>query len=58
MKLAEISKKYSHEQKMFFIFIIVNLIVWSLVGTIRTVLPTDSLDLFIQFSKAICLYMR
>ena len=44
MNLAEISKKISHEQKMFFIFIVVNLIVWSLIGTIRTVLPTDSLE--------------
>ena len=44
MNIANFFKKYSHEQKMFFIFIIVNLIVWPLVGTIRTVLPTDSLE--------------
>ena len=36
--------KFSHEQKMFALFIVINLVVWSLVGLIRTVLPTDSLE--------------
>ena len=44
VSILEKFKNYSHEQKMFFIFILVNLIVWPLVGMIRLVLPTDSLE--------------
>lgn len=40
----KILKNFSREQKIFFIFIIINLIIWPLIGTIRTVLPTDSLE--------------
>ena len=44
MKLEFFTDKFSFEQKKFAIFILVNLIVWSVLGTIRLVLPTDSLE--------------
>ena len=44
MDFKKIADRFSDEQKNFAIFILINLIVWSLVGMIRTVLPTDSLE--------------
>ncbi len=40
----QIIKKLNHEHKVFLIFLLVHLIVWSTIGLIRTVLPTDALE--------------
>ena len=37
-------KELSYERKWFIVFLIVHLVVWSCIGLIRTVLPTDSLE--------------
>lgn len=44
MGLRTLYNKLNEEQKLFGLFIIINLIVWSVLGTIRTVLPTDTLE--------------
>ena len=44
MQIKNFLDKFSHEQRMFALFIAINLVVWSAVGLIRTVLPTDSLE--------------
>lgn len=40
----EFLKNLSHEKKVFWTFLLVHLLVWSGIGLIRTVLPTDSLE--------------
>ncbi len=42
--MIEIWRKLSYERKWFIVFLIVHLLVWSGIGLIRTVLPTDSLE--------------
>ena len=37
-------KNWSYERKMFILFLVLHFIVWSCIGLIRTVLPTDSLE--------------
>ena len=37
-------KELSYERKWFIVFLIVHVLVWSCIGLIRTVLPTDSLE--------------
>ena len=37
-------KELSYERKWFIAFLIIHLLVWSSIGLIRTVLPTDSLE--------------
>ena len=37
-------KGLSYERKWFIVFLVVHLLVWSCIGLIRTVLPTDSLE--------------
>ena len=37
-------KSIKSETKMFYIFLFVHLIIWSTIGLIRTVMPTDSLE--------------
>ena len=37
-------KEISYERKWFIVFLILHLLVWSCIGLIRTVLPTDSLE--------------
>lgn len=37
-------KELSYERKWFILFLIIHLLVWSCIGLIRTVLPTDSLE--------------
>lgn len=37
-------KNISSEKKMFYIFLFIHFVVWSFIGLIRTVLPTDSLE--------------
>ena len=44
MTEKDIINKFSDEQKMFGLFLLINIVVWSLVGLIRVVLPTDSLE--------------
>lgn len=44
MQNLKILKKISYEHKWFIVFLIVHLLVWSCIGLIRTVLPTDSLE--------------
>ena len=44
MDILKQIKNLSYEQKMFAVFLIVHLLVWSLIGLIRTVLPTDALE--------------
>lgn len=40
----EFWKNLRHEKSVFYIFLAVHLIVWTCIGLIRTVLPTDSLE--------------
>ncbi len=42
--MIKIWKELSYEKKWFIAFLIIHLIVWSCIGLIRTVLPTDSLE--------------
>lgn len=44
MKFETFSDKFTSEQKKFILFIVINLIVWPILGMIRVVLPTDSLE--------------
>ena len=44
MGLRKILKNMTEEQKMFGVFLLINLFLFSVVGLIRTVLPTDSLE--------------
>lgn len=37
-------KNMTHEKKTFYTFLLVHLIVWTVIGLVRTVLPTDSLE--------------
>lgn len=37
-------KNITEEKKIFYIFLVVHLLVWSLIGLIRTVMPTDALE--------------
>ncbi|MBR1908188.1 glycosyltransferase family 39 protein [bacterium] len=40
----DVCKNFTHEKKMFCVFLIIHLVVWTCVGLIRTVLPTDALE--------------
>ena len=42
--MLERIKKMSYENKWFIVFLVSHFIVWSCIGLIRTVLPTDSLE--------------
>lgn len=42
--MNKIFSKLSHERKMFLIFLLITFVVFSCIGLIRTVLPTDSLE--------------
>ena len=42
--MIKVWKNLSYERKWFIVFLIVHLLVWSCIGLIRTVLPTDSLE--------------
>ena len=42
--MNKIFGKLSHERKMFLIFLLITFVVFSCIGLIRTVLPTDSLE--------------
>ena len=42
--MIKLWNKLSYERKWFVIFLIIHLLVWSCIGLIRTVLPTDSLE--------------
>ena len=42
--MIKLWKELSYERKWFVVFLIIHLIVWSCIGLIRTVLPTDSLE--------------
>ena len=42
--MIRIWKSLSYERKWFIVFLVIHLLVWSCVGLIRTVLPTDSLE--------------
>ena len=44
MNIKNVLNNISQEKKMFFIFLIINIIVWAGLGLIRVVLPTDSLE--------------
>ena len=44
MNIIEKIKNIDYEHKAFITFLIVHLIVWSVIGLIRTVLPTDALE--------------
>lgn len=44
MNILEKIKRINYEHKAFLIFLFVHLIVWTLVGMIRTILPTDALE--------------
>jgi len=37
-------KNIKYEHKMFMLFLLIHLVVWSVIGMIRTVLPTDALE--------------
>ena len=42
--MIKFGKELSYERKWFIAFLIIHLLVWSAIGLIRTVLPTDSLE--------------
>ena len=44
MNIVEKLKNTDYEHKAFIIFLCVHLIVWSAIGLIRTILPTDALE--------------
>ncbi|MBQ8458647.1 glycosyltransferase family 39 protein [bacterium] len=44
INFKNVLKNFSDEQKMFFVFLLINIILFSAVGMIRLVLPTDSLE--------------
>lgn len=44
MNIKNAWNNISYEKKMFFIFLLINIVVWAGIGLIRVVLPTDSLE--------------